>query len=66
MAHFERRLLDELDASRKLAELVVGATRVGEDLDAVQAHINVGSAGGKGQRFDGVGEVSAPKLTRWA
>lgn len=39
--HLERSFLDEVDPTRELSELVVRSTRVGKDLDAVQAHVDV-------------------------
>lgn len=43
-ADFESGLFDEVDPSRELAQLVVTPTRVGEDLHAIKAHVDVRSA----------------------
>ena len=47
--YLERGLLDELDAAVALAEFVVAAARVGEYLDTVEAHKDVGAC--RGEQF---------------
>lgn len=42
-ACLEGSFFDEFDTSEQLAELVVAAARVGEDLDAIQAHQDMGT-----------------------
>ena len=47
--YLERGLLDELDAAVELAEFVVAAAGVGEDLDTIEAHKDVGAC--RGEQF---------------
>lgn len=42
-----RGLLDQSDALVQLAQRVVASTTIGKDLDAVEAHVDVGAVGGE-------------------
>ena len=48
-AYLERSLLDEFYATVEFAEFVMAAARVGEDLDTIEAHKDVGAC--RGEQF---------------
>ena len=47
--YLERGLLNKFDAAVELAEFVVAAARVGEDLDTIKTHKDVGAC--RGEQF---------------
>ncbi len=44
MHHLTGAITDEINPSVQLAQLVMAATAVGEDLNAVKTHVDMGAA----------------------